>query len=93
MYIYTLRETLFDNFDKFGIPCNDEQKLFKNLAIFDLESICVPYEELKDTNTITWIGKHEPLPVSISSNLVEEPFIRKRSQYTNCIFVEAIMKR
>ena len=71
--VYALRETLFDKLDAFGISYNDDQKLFKNLAIFDFESICVPTEELKDTNTTTWIGKHKPISVSISSNLIEEP--------------------
>ena len=64
--VYTLRETLSDKLDAFGIYYNDDQKLFKNLTIFDFESICVPPEELKDTNTTTWIGKHEPISVSIS---------------------------
>ena len=53
--VYTLRETLFDKPDGFGISYNDDQKLFKNLAIFDFESICVPSEQLKDTNTTIWI--------------------------------------
>ena len=71
--VYTLRETLFDKLDEFGISYNDDQKLFKNLAIFNFESICVPSEQLKDTNTATWIGKHDPISVSISSNLIDEP--------------------
>ena len=33
----------------------------------------MPSEELKPTETITWIGKHEPISVSISSNLLDEP--------------------
>ena len=70
--VYTLRETLFDKLDGFGISYNEDQKLFKNLAIFDFESICVPSDQLKDTNTTTWIGKHEPISVSISSNLIDE---------------------
>ena len=69
----TLRETLFDKLDGFGISYNDDQKLFKNLAIFDFESICVPSEQLKDTSTTTWIGKHEPISISISCNLIDEP--------------------
>ena len=44
------------------------------MAIFDFESICVQEESFKDTKTTTWIGKHVPVSVSISSNLVEEPF-------------------
>ena len=35
--VYTLRETLFDKLDGFGISYNDDQKLFKNLAIFYFE--------------------------------------------------------
>ena len=71
--VYILRETLFDKLDGFGISYNDDQKLFNNLAIFDFESICVPSEQSKDTNTTIWIGKHEPISVSISSNLIDEP--------------------
>ena len=71
--VYQIRETLFDKLDSFGIKYTSQQKLFKNLAIFDFESICVPEESYKDTTTTTWIGKHVPTSVSISSNLVEEP--------------------
>ena len=40
---------------------------------FDFESLCVPFEELKPTKIITWIGKHEHISVSISSNLLDKP--------------------
>ena len=90
--VYTLRETLFDKLDGFGIGYEEEQKLFKNLAVFDFESICVPSNELKDTNTTTWIGKHEPISVSISSNLLQEPiFLCNRDPKTLIVsFVEAL---
>ena len=71
--VYQIRETLFDKRDLLGFNYTSEQKLFKNLAIFDFESICVQEETFRDTNTTTWIGKHVPISVSISSNLVEEP--------------------
>ena len=71
--VYQIRETLFDKLDSFGINYTSEQKLFRNLAIFDFESICVQEETFRDTITSTWIGKHVPISVSISSNLVEEP--------------------
>ena len=70
--LYTLRETLFDKLDGSGISYNDDQKMFKNLAIFDFESIFVPSEQLKDTNTTIWMGKQEPISDSISSNLIDE---------------------
>ena len=53
--IYQIRETLFDKLDSFGIMYTSQQKLFKNLPIFDFESICVQEESFKDTKTITWI--------------------------------------
>ena len=73
--VYQIRETLFDKLDSFGIKYTNQQKLFKNLAMFDFESICVQKESSKDTKTLTWIGKHVPILVSISSYLVEEPNI------------------
>ena len=50
----------------------NEQKLFKNLAIFDSESICVNRDSHKQTETTTWIGKHVPILVAISSNLIPQ---------------------
>ena len=56
--VYQLRETLFDKLDSFGIQYTDDQKLFNNLAVFDFESICIPKEKFRNTETTTWIGKH-----------------------------------
>ena len=70
--VYQIQETLFDKLYSFGIKYRSEQKLFKILAIFDFESICVQEETFRDTNTTTWIGKHVPIFVSISSNIVDE---------------------
>ena len=71
--VYQTQITLFDKQDSFGIEYTHEQTLFKNLAIFDFESICVQEESFKDTDTTKWIGKHIPMSVSISSNLVKGP--------------------
>ena len=70
--VYQIQETLFDKLGSFGIKYTSE-KLFKNLAIFDFELICVQEETFRDTTTTTCIGKHVPISVSISSNLAEEP--------------------
>ena len=43
-----------------------------NLAVFDFESICIPEEKFKNTET-TWIGKNIPISVPISSNLIAKP--------------------
>ena len=71
--VYELRETLFEKLDAFNIPYRNEQRLFKKLAIFDCESICVKEDSYKQTETTTWIGKHVPISVFISSNLIPEP--------------------
>ena len=68
--VYQLRETLFDKLDSIDIQYTDDQKLFSNLAFFDFESICIPEEKFKNTETTTRIGKHVPISVSISSNLI-----------------------
>ena len=67
------QETLIDKLDSFGIAYSNEQTLFKKLATFDFESICVQDESFKDTETTKWIRKHFPISVSISPNLVKEP--------------------
>ena len=71
--VYQLRETLFEKLDSFNIPYREDQKLFKNLAVFDFESICVKEETYKETETTKWIAKHVPISVSISSNLKSKP--------------------
>ena len=61
----------FWKMDAFNIPHRSDQKLFENLAILDFESICVKQaNSYKQTETTTWIGKHVPKSVSISSNLI-----------------------
>ena len=71
--VYQIRETLSEKFDSYSLKFTSEQKLLKQLAIFDFESNCVQEETFRGTNTTTWIGKHVPITVSNSSKLVEEP--------------------
>ena len=71
--VHQIRGTLFDKLGSFGINYTSQQKLFKNLAIIDFESICVEEEYFKDTKATTLIGKHVSISVAISSSLVEEP--------------------
>ena len=90
--VYQLRETLFDKLDSFDIQYTDDQKLFNNLAVFDFESICVPEEKFKNTETTTWIGKHVPISVSISSNLIAMPIFLCNSnpRYLVESFIDAV---
>ena len=90
--VYQLRETLFDKLDSFNIPYTDDQKLFTNLAVFDFESICIPEEKFKNTETTTWIGKHVPISVSIFSNLLVKPKFLRNSNPRDLVesFIDAV---
>ena len=83
--VYQIRETLFDKLDSFGIKYLSDQKLFKKLAFFDFESISVQEETFRDTNTTTWIGKHVPIFVCISSSLVGEPIFICNSDHHHLV--------
>ena len=90
--VYQLRETLFDKLDSFGIQYTDDQKLFTNLAVFDFESICIPEEKFKNTETTTSIGKHVPISISISSNLIAKPIFLCNSNSRDLVesFIDAV---
>ena len=77
--------TLFEKLEGFSLPVSEDKKLFNYLAIFDFESICVPTEEIKETQTTTWIGKHVPISVSLSSNLIDEPIFLYNKDPQNLI--------
>ena len=55
---------LFEKLHGFNFACKKKQGLIKTFASFDFESLRVPSEEVKLTETITWIGKHKPNSVS-----------------------------
>ena len=90
--LYQLRETLFHKLDSFDIQYTDDQKLFKNLAVFDFESICIPDEQFKNTKTTTRIGKHVPISVSISSNLIAKPIFLSNSNPSDLVesFIDTV---
>ena len=66
--------------------------MFKNIAIFDFESICVPSEELKPTETITWIEKHEPISMSNLSSLLDQSIFCVTTINTKSLVVEFVAK-
>ena len=60
--------------------------MFKNLAVFDIKSICVKEETYEETETTKWIGKHVPISVLISSNLIPEPNFLCNSDPRHLVF-------
>ena len=47
--VYELHKTLFEKQEGLNLAVSETNKLFNNLATFDIESIHVPTEELKET--------------------------------------------
>ena len=70
--VHELRETLFEKLDAFNNPYRNEQNLFKKLAMFDFESMCVKKDSKKQTETTTWIGKHLLISVFFSSKMIRQ---------------------
>ena len=73
--VFQLRETLSDEFKAFDIEVSKEKLLFTNFAVFDFESICVKSTTIANTETNTWVGEYEPMSVSTTSDLLEEPIL------------------
>ena len=70
---YQLSETIFERLEDVNINVPLELRLFFHLIIFDFESITVPDNTIRNTELTSWIGKHVPISVSISSNLLNQP--------------------
>ena len=68
--MYQLRKTLFAKLHSFNILFFDDQKFFKNMPIVDFDSICEQEDKFRDTDTTTRIGKHDPISVSLSTDLI-----------------------
>ena len=66
-------KTIFERLEDCGITVDRSIQLCDNFAVFDFESITVPQDDLKNTESTTWIGKHVPISVSISSTLEDDP--------------------
>ena len=58
--VFQLREALYNELDWFIIPYSDDQKLFKDIEIFDFESICVQEDKFCDNDATRWISEHVP---------------------------------
>ena len=88
-----MNATPFEKFDFFNIPYPDKKKLLAKAAIFHSETMCVLEEEdITGTETTTWIEKHIPTAVSISSNLRPDPDVFRSSNPRELIssFVDAL---
>ena len=89
---YSLKETVFEKLSQFDILVPENIRLFDNLAVFDFESICVAENNSAENNLTTWVGRHEPISVSISSNLLYKHIFICKSEPRKLVehFVDAL---
>ena len=80
---YTLREKLLEKLDAFIITYTQEEKLFSNAAIFDVESIWVLTDDLKATEKLLELENISPFPSKISSNSPDDPIFLCEKNYQN----------
>ena len=76
---YHWKETVFKKLFQFDIIVPEKIRQFNSFAVFDIEFICVAENNSTDANSakntpIAWVGRHEPISVSISSNLIKSLF-------------------
>ena len=71
--VHQTGETLRDELRAFENEGVEGDTLFNSFTIFDFESVCVKICKLIDTETTTWVAKPEPISMSITSNLLDEP--------------------
>ena len=90
--VYQLRETLFYDIGSIGIPYFEDQKHFKDMALLDVESVCLQGDKFHDTDTTTWSGKPVLKSVSSSSNLIKEPIFlfNSNTKILTLFFVDAL---
>ena len=76
--VHQLRETLFEKLDCFEIPYREDRKLFKNLAVFDCEFICVGEETYKETETEktkNFLENMSPYQFRFGQTYYQNPFL------------------
>ena len=63
--------TIFDRLDEFGVSVPVAERIFPWFSVYDFEAVLIPCEE-RSAKT-AWIRRHEPVSVSICSNVDRVP--------------------
>ena len=61
--------SIFDRLEEFDIVVPEENRLYPWFIVYDFEAILAPITEEQPTPRLKWLRKHEPISVSVASNV------------------------
>ena len=61
--------SIFDRLEEFNIMVSEEDRLYPWFIVYDFEAILSPITEEQPTPHLKWLRKHEPISVSVASNI------------------------
>ena len=66
---YKMSPSIFDRLEEFDIVVPEENRLYPWFIVYDFEAILSPITEDQHTPRLKWLRKHEPISVSMASNV------------------------
>ena len=66
---HKMSPSIFDRLDHIVVP--EENRLYPWFIVYDFEAILAPITEEQPTPRLKWLRKHEPISVSVASNVPE----------------------
>ena len=66
---HKMTPSIFDRLEEFDIIVPIEERLYPWFIVYDFEAILSPVTEEQPTPCLKWLRKHEPISVSVASNV------------------------
>ena len=66
---HKMSPSIFDRLEEFNIMVSEEDGLYPWFIVYDFEAILFPITEEQLTPRLKWLRKHEPISVSVASNV------------------------
>ena len=66
---HKMSPSIFDRLEEFDIVVPEVNRLYPWFIVYDFEAILAPITEEQPTPRLKWLRKHEPISVSVASNV------------------------
>ena len=67
--VHKMTPTIFDRLEEFDIMVPENERLYPWFIVYDFEAILSHVTEQQPTPRLKWLRKHEPVSVSVASNV------------------------